>query len=66
VSATTGSAVTSVSTTTAIVVSSISKSTDRFVTGVSIIASLSRVLGVALTGADADQAVLVLVMPSRA
>jgi hypothetical protein len=65
VSATTGSAVTGISTTTATVISSISKSTGSFVTGVSIATSLSRVLGVALTGADAGQTVLVLVMPSR-
>jgi hypothetical protein len=58
--------VTGVSTTPATVVSSISKSTGSFVTGVSVSASLSRVLGIALTSATgAGQTVTILVMPSR-
>jgi hypothetical protein len=67
VSATTGSAVTGVSTASVTVVSAIARSTGTFVTGVSITTSLSRVLGVALTRTtEAGQTILVLVMPSRA
>jgi len=66
VTSTTDSAIASVTTTTATVVSGVSTSTGTFVTGVSIGSTLTRVLGVALTGATAaGQTITVLVMPSR-
>ena len=66
VSASTSSAVTGISTGSATVVSGVGASTGTFVTGVSLGTTLSRILGIALTGASAaGQTINVLVIPSR-
>ncbi|TDA41333.1 MAG: hypothetical protein DSO07_05120 [Thermoproteota archaeon] len=65
VTPTTGSVVTGVSSTTGSAVTSVSTSTGTFLTGVSISSSISRVIGIALSGATAaGQNITILVLPA--